>query len=312
MQWIKQSRIFNPEDNPSGWITSYASQPVVDLNGDCLRIYFATRDKQNRSLITYLDTDPKRPERIRYIHDRPILELGLPGTFDDNGMMPSSIVHHDHCHYLYYMGWNPQITTSYRLAIGLAISEDGGQSYQRFANGPLLDRSLHEPYYTASPEVLKQGEQWQMWYLSCTTWEQINNHPEPHYHIKLAHADDGIHWQPSGITCIDYDDFTKAIARPCVYLEGGLYKMIYSYRNSHNYRTDPRTSYRLGYAESVDGQLWTRKDAQIGIERAKSGWDSMMIEYASTYVYNKQRYLIYNGNSFGKSGFGYAIQQPLS
>ena len=32
-----------------------------------------------------------------------------------------------------------------------------------------------------------------------------------------------------------------------------------------------------------------------------------MNEYCTTYTHNGQRYLIYNGNGFGASGFGYAI-----
>ena len=83
--------------------------------------------------------------------------------------------------------------------------------------------------------------------------------------------------------------------------------MIYSYRNSLNYRTDPQNSYRLGYAESSDGENWKRMDDKLGIGFSEDGWDSIMMEYASSYVFNNKRYLVYNGNGFGETGFGYAV-----
>ena len=102
---------------------------------------------------------------------------------------------------------------------------------------------------------------------------------------------------------------TGAIGRPCVYKEDGVYKMLYSYRGVRGYRDDPTQSYRLGYAESTDGLVWTRRDDEVGIERSESGWDSEMIEYSSLYQHAGRRYLFYNGNGFGKTGFGYAEQQ---
>jgi len=308
MNWKKKSLIFNPCDNTSGWITNYASLPVADFSEEnTLRIYFSTRDQNGRSLITYLETDPECPENIHYIHGSPILDLGDRGTFDDNGMMPSWITTHDGIKYLYYIGWNPQVTVSYRLAIGLAISRDNGKTFERHSMGPLLDRSADEPYFNTAPCVLKTNSSWIMWYVSCTGWNIIKGHPEPSYNIKYAVSRDGINWRRTGETCINYDEFTQAIGKPCVYYENSIYKMIYSYRRTDNYRTNPDASYRLGYAESVDGKIWVRKDGEIGISLSDSGWDSQMIEYSTTYKYRNTRYLIYNGNTFGKSGFGYAV-----
>jgi hypothetical protein len=73
-----------------------------------------------------------------------------------------------------------------------------------------------------------------------------------------------------------------------------------------DYRTDPSQSYRLGYAESDDGLRWTRKDADVGIDRSVTGWDSEMIEYCSLYEHKGRQFMLYNGNGFGRSGFGYA------
>jgi hypothetical protein len=307
MKWIKKGLIFAP-DNNFDWMVSHASIPIADrIDDHRLRIYFGTRDNQGRSLPAYLDVDADNPQNILHLHPEPIMTLGRLGTFDDDGVMPSWIVNHNDRKYLYYIGWNRQVTVSYRLAIGLAISEDGGNSYHKYSEGPICDRAVDDPYFTTTPCVLVQQNPWRMWYASCTKWEIINGRPEPSYHVKYAESADGIHWVKSGRVCIDYDDFTNAIARPCVYWENGAYKMFYSYRSATAYRTDPERSYRLGHAESVDGLNWIRKDKEVGLEKSASGWDSEMIEYSFVYAHRGQKYLFYNGNGFGKSGFGYAM-----
>lgn len=307
MNWNKVGRIFDPENNNSGWINHYAALPVAHLvNDDCLRIYFSTRDSKGRSIPTYMDVSPGDPSDILYVHDKPILDLGKIGTFDDNGIMPSSIVEIDGMLYMYYIGWNPQKTVSYRLSIGLAISEDGGKTFVKKSEGPILDRDMYEPYFNTAPYVLKVGDEYMMWYVSCTNWEIIKEWPEPFYNIKCAKSKDGVHWSRIDATCIGYDEFTEAIGKPCVFIEDGIYKMVYSYRNATDYRIDKNKSYRLGYAESHNGIDWIRKDSVLGIKFSESGWDSMMNEYSTTYVYGNKRYLIYNGNGFGASGFGYA------
>jgi hypothetical protein len=123
--------------------------------------------------------------------------------------------------------------------------------------------------------------------------------PEPRYHIKYAESVDGIAWDRQGIVSIDYQSPDEAaIARSSVIKEDGLYKMWYSYRGLHNYRSDKATSYRMGYAESLDGICWTRKDDFVGIAVSPNGWDSEMIAYPYVYIHRGQKVLVYNGNGF--------------
>lgn len=307
MKWIKKGVIFAPDHNYD-WMVSHASLPVVDeVREGVLRIYIGTRDGNGRSHTSYLEVEAAHPENIIYIHDRPVLQLGRPGTFDDSGIMPSWIINHDGKKYFYYIGWNPQVTVAYRLAIGLAISEDGGESFRKVSEGPVCDRSIDEPFFNTAPCVLVEGGTWKMWYISCTGWDTVNGRPEPRYHIKYADSVDGINWRKTGRVCIDYDEVTDAIGRPCVFKEEGIYKMLYSYRRILDYRTDREQSYRLGYADSTDGVNWNRRDQEVGIGKSESGWDSEMIEYCYRYEHEGHRYLFYNGNGFGRSGFGYAV-----
>lgn len=308
MKWQKKGLVYCPAQE-FNWMKDRAIAPVPHLiSPETLRIYFSTRDQQGRSTPIYLDTKPGQPELIQQVHGTPVLPFGAPGSFDDNGILISSILQQGNDTYLYYVGWNPRVTVPYHLSIGLAISHAGGP-FEKYSTGPILDRGPTEPYFNTAPCVLHQNGRWHMWYVSCTGWKQVHGQAEPLYNVKYAASTDGLYWERTGQVAIANDDFAEAIGKPFVYHEAGRYKMIYAYRNSIDYRTNPQTSYRLGYAESDDGQQWQRLDDQVGISFSPEGWDSLMMEYASSYTFNGKRYLLYNGNGFGESGFGYAVQE---
>jgi hypothetical protein len=307
VRWEKCGRIFVP-DGSIPWMRTHATLPVaVPLDGAILRILFAGRDEANRSRIGWIDVDARDPGTVLGISKEPVLPLGERGTFDDNGMTPSVVVQHGPLTYMYYIGWNPQVTVSYRLSIGLAVSEDGGRTYRRYSRGPLLDRDRDEPFFNTAPCVIREGDHWRMWYVSCTRWEEVHGHPEPMYHVKYADSQDGISWRRTGIVCLDYDAVTQAIGRPWVVNLGDRYGMWFSYRGLVDYRTDSRSSYRVGYAESRDGLQWERMSDPVGLARSTDGWDSVMLAYAQVLPIRGQLHCFYNGNGFGRSGFGYAV-----
>ena len=314
MKWNKHGLIFVP-DTQSEWNNKgYASVPTVYVvNKDVLRIYYTGRDKENRTNISFIEVEASNPHKILYVHDKPVLQHGTIGMFDDCGVMVSSIISVENQIWMYYIGWNVRNTIAYHNSIGLAISKDGGISFEKFSEGPLFDRTYKEPYFSAAPYILRENGIWKMWYLSNTKWVEYNGKSEPFYHIKYAESDNGIDWKREGRVAIDYKDGNECgIVRACVLKDGERYKMWYAHRNLQNYRDDKTNSYRIGYAESSDGLAWARMDEKVGIDVSESGWDSEMIEYPFVYDYNEKRYMIYNGNTFGKSGFGYAILEEES
>ena len=141
MKWEKKGLIFKPDHN-SEWMAHHACVPIADKIGDkVLRIYFGPRDREGRTTTTFIEVDADNPSKVRYVHDRPVLGLGRLGTFDDSGAMPSCIVNHGGKKFLYYIGWNKSVTVPYRNAIGLAVSHDGGLSFERVCEGPVADRT---------------------------------------------------------------------------------------------------------------------------------------------------------------------------
>lgn len=307
MRWIKKGIIFVPDGQYLN-MYSHAAIPFADFTNDnTLRIFFSSRNNKGQSLPFSIDVNPNKFNEIISLNSEPLFSLGELGTFDDNGIMPSCIVNIGNRKYLYYIGWNPQVTVSYRLSIGLAISDDSGKTFTKYSKGPICDRSIDEPYFNTAPFIIVEEKIWKMWYISCTGWLKVNNYPEPKYHIKYAESSDGIFWKKTGIVCIDYDELTEAIGRPSIILEDGVYRMWYSYRKITNYRTSKDCGYKIGYAESHDGKKWERKDYLVGIQTSKDGWDSEMIEYCHILEINGEKYMFYNGNGFGKTGFGYAV-----
>lgn len=307
MMWNKKGLIFVP-DGKYEWNKTHASVPTVyKVDGTRLRIYFATRDTQNRTNISFIDVDANEPSKVLYIHDRSVVSSGNAGMFDDMGAMPSHVIDVGDEVWMYYLGWNVRNTIAYHNSIGLAISKDGGVTFNKFSEGPLFDRNYIEPYYSAIPYILRENAVWKMWYLSNTAWVEYNGRSEPFYHIKYAESDNGIDWKREGKVAIDYKDENECgIVRACVLKDGETYKMWYAHRNLQNYREDKNNSYRIGYAESSNGVDWIRMDEQVGIDVSENGWDSEMIEYPFVIDVNDKRYMFYNGNGFGKTGIGYA------
>jgi hypothetical protein len=305
MQWEKLGLLWAP-NGEIDWAQSHAALPVVQPLADKRWwVYLSIRNAEGKSHIGRITVDvTDRPEVERF-EPSPILGLGAAGAFDDSGVMPSWLVDYQGQLRLYYTGWNVPNTVSYRLAIGLAVSDDGGNTYQRYSTGPIIDRSTKEPFFVCSPCVMHDGGLWRMWYPGCIKWVQIKGRWEPSYHIKYAESFDGVNWNITGVSCLDmHEDY--AVARPCVYKRGATYCMLYPFRSLTDYRTVPEQAYRLGYAESADGVHWERMDDQVGIERSTSGWDSEMIEYSWLQRHGDQTYLLYNGNGFGRSGVGVA------
>tara|TARA_E500000331_G_C17233023_1_gene703518 strand:- start:968 stop:1906 length:939 start_codon:yes stop_codon:yes gene_type:complete len=307
MNWIKQGLIFKPKGN-FYWNRSYASvpTPIFKRSGD-LRVYYSSRDINNRSYVSFIDLDINNPKKILYEHQLPVLSPGKPGMFDDCGVMPSHAIVVDDEIWMYYLGWNVRNTIPYHNSIGLAISSDGGITFKKFSEGPLFDRNYNEPYYSGMPYVIKEKNLWKMWYLSNTKWIQFKNKKEPYYHIKYAESSNGIDWIRNAKVAIDFKNEKECgIVRACVNKIESTYIMWYSYRNIDSYRENKDNSYRIGYAESTNGNDWERKDSEAGIDRSNSGWDSQMIEYPFVLTIKDKKYMFYNGNKFGESGFGYA------
>lgn len=300
MKWKKIGRIFDPEHELAGTGLRGALMPtVVSLGGDhsVVRVYYSPRDENNRSRVHWFTVDLNHPHKIREKSDGAVLMPGELGTFDDSGITLGSFVGKADSGKLFYTGWNLTVTVPMNNSIGMASLGKEGQ-FIRPGKGPVMTRTVHEPYSCASPAVLFEEGRYRMWYASMDDWKDTADGPLHYYNIKYAESEDGLAWERSAKVAIDYEfDGEYAFGRPFVMKEEGIYKMWYAFRGE---------SYRIGYAESKDGLDWTRKDDLAGINVSDSGWDSEMIEYPAIHDACGSRFMFYNGNGYGMSGIGLA------
>jgi hypothetical protein len=303
MKWTKLGLIFCAAGQ-SEWMVSGGRAPVpLCLGGDIYRVYFASYDSDGRGRIFSLELNINDPSRILNLVTEPIIDLGRVGYYDDNGIIPSDILEVDGKLYLYTIGFSLKNKVIFDAATGLAISHDGGVSFEKLP-GPVLDRGVDDPCFAASPTVMREGGLWRMWYVSCDRWEPEGIGYKHFYNIKYRQSQDGIYWSSKATVCIDYaNEYEYAISRPSV-LHGndGRYRMWYSFRAQKIVKT-----YRIGYAESEDGLDWLRMDDTVGINVSEKGWDSEMICYPRVFEHSGQLYMLYNGNGYGRSGFGLAV-----
>ena len=82
--------------------------------------------------------------------------------------------------------------------------------------------------------------------------------------------------------------------------------MFFCYRQPSYFRKNRDRSYRIGYAFSDDMVDWVRDDSKVGIDVTEGSWDSDMLCYPHAFHCDNKIYLLYNGNEFGKCGFGLA------
>ena len=299
MKWEKMGCIIPPQaDTP--WLEKKASACYVTVpNDEIFRIYVTGRDRSNVSRIGLVDIN-RRTLGIQKVHEQPVLDIGEIGTFDESGVSYPWIVTYNGLDYLYYVGWVAGTKAGYKNAVGLATGSLQSD-YTRYSRAPILPSTREEPFDTGSVAVLVEDGIWKMYYTMFEGREAIKESFKSYYKVKYATSEDGYTWNRPGITCIDFkDDQEFAICKPMILKENGCYRMWYSYSAG---------AYRIGYAESIEGQHWIRYDDERGLLTTDTGWDSEMVEYAFVLRLEDAYYMFYNGNGYGETGLGVAVSE---
>lgn len=301
MKWRKLGLAYAPAGG-QWWARTHAFIPTAEvLDERTIRVYFTGLDEQRHGRVGYVEIDARDAMRVTYVAPEPLLDLGEIGCFDDSGVNASCIVHHDGRKRLYYIGWQRAERVPYMLFTGLAESPDGVSPFRRVTRVPVLDRTDTEPFSRSAPCVLPQDGGFRAWYWTCERWSVEGSWVHYNNVIASAFSSDGITWMTDQLPVLapeGVDDYS--IGRPWVVREASLFRMWYSTRS----RSIP---YRIGYAESVDGVSWERKDEISGLDRSETGWDSEMVCFPCVVDAGGKRLMFYNGNRHGATGFGVAV-----
>lgn len=314
MIWKKFGKIFDPNnfqlpDN----CKEFAQSPQTLVYKDFIRIYFSTRALERTGMflskIAYVDFS-KDLKKVIGVSNSTVIPLGELGTFDEHGIFPINPFKDGDRILAYTCGWSRRVSVPVETSIGVVYSEDNGNTFKRLGPGPILSASVNEPVLVGDGFVQKYNNTYIMWYIFGKTWIKATDNEPPARVYKIAYATslDGINWDKVEAKQIvsDFIDKNECQALPTVVEHNGIYHMVFCFRHASDFRTNPKRGYKLGYAYSSDLENWTRDDAKLNFSLPDKGWDSEMMCYPHLFKVGEQIYLLYNGNNFGRYGFGAA------
>lgn len=299
MRWEKQGLVYGSSGDLT-WAAHSALQPTpLRRDQDVLRIFAGFRDENGSSRIGYVDVDEKHPLRVIGVSPKPLLDVGSPGAFDEHGVVPCAAVRRGDDIYLYYAGYQLGHGVRFTAFGGLAVSKDNGETFVRHSRAPLTDRTDKELLFRAIHSVLFEDGIWKVWYGGGDEFVAYEGKSLPVYDIRYMESPDGVSFGEDWQLCLPNEGDEHRVGRPFVVREKDRYRMFYAAGSKSR-------GFRLGYAESVDGKIWKRMDDEMGIELSPSGWDAQMMAYPSVYRGSTGTWLFYNGNNYGRDGFGVA------
>lgn len=303
MKWCKLGVVWNT-NGKSAWAKTHGMGPTpFRLNNEVIRVFITCLDDQGRGRPGYVDVAVQDPTRVLGVSPCAVLDIGAPGTFDDNGLMAISIVQPESSTlFMYYAGFELCTHIRYRIFSGLAVSKDGGATFERYSRTPILDRNDDELFFRGGPFAMFDEGVFKLWYVAGSEWTSLNGKLMPVYDLRYQESKDGIHWSDTGkLSMAITGEDEHGFGRPWVVKRGpNDYQLFYSIRRRSF------AAYRLGYAESTDGINWVRKDDEMGLDVTPGEFDSDAIMYSAVISVGDKTYCFYNGNNFGEQGFGVA------
>lgn len=302
MPFKKLGLVYRSADHVQSWSKDSALTPTPILHQDgFIRVYAGFRDGQGVSRIGFVDVEADDPTKIIRVSQAPALDIGRAGCFDDNGVILGDVVSHCGQLHLFYVGFQLVAKAKFLAFSGLAISSDGGDSFERVSEAPILDRAQKQTTIGAIHSARYEDGHWRLWYARGDDWEIINGKPYPQYEICHVEADNLLGISRQGDLCISPEKPEYRIGRPRVYKCNDGYVMYYT-------KGTVQGGYFPGKAISQDGLKWQRKDEEFELSLSNEGWDSLHLCYPAFITWRDREYVFYNGNNMGVEGFGVAVR----
>jgi predicted GH43/DUF377 family glycosyl hydrolase len=296
---IKTGIVFSPGGADISWADNSALQPTPIILEDRVRVFVGMRDALGVSRVGYVDLSKDDPTKVIGVSEKPVLDIGLPGRFDENGVVPCAVVHKDGKLYLFYAGYQLPKGVRFLVFSGLAISTDNGNTFERYAEVPILERSHAEPLFRVIHTINYENGRWRVWYGGGDKFIEGKNKTLPVYNVRYFETANEYDFPATGKILLDMEGEEYRIGRPFVFTKGGLYYMFYGYSSQN-------APYTLGFAVSEDGTNWTRKDDELNLPHLPGDFDDQMSAYPAIIDLDGRYFLFYNGNEYGKYGFGCA------
>lgn len=299
-EWKKFGKLFLLEKK--GW--SHSSHPCINkISESICEIYFASRDTKQRSHIFKINFRIDNDKFIKIGNAKKVLSPGKLGYFDNEGCIPVNIIKEKKVTYLIYVGWQNFKNNIWICDTGLAKIENNG--LKKKYDGPIVGRSKNSPLFTALTSVVKEKGYYHAICNIGIKWEKKNKNLSPRYGLHYAKSKDLINWNINKKIILPFKKREYAFGRPSIIKINNFYYMWYAHR-----ATKASKFYRIGMSISKNLLNWKRFDSYSGITVSKKGWDSQMICYPCVTKIKNEYFMLYNGNDYGKTGFGLAKMSP--
>lgn len=282
---------------------SHASHPTaIKLDDTKYLLAYCGRDEKQHSHVFFRTFHIENSQIYLNNDERLAISPGKLGTFDSHGVLTCNFVRDKSQIFLYYCGWLNIDGGLWHCDTGRAVVDCVTLEANREFHGPIMGRSKDIPLYAVATAVMKENDNWISWYNRGISWEYDYEGLKPKYGIHFATSKNGVEWDCGDELIIPFSDrYEHSFGRPTVIFFEGKYLMWFASRGGGQ---DPR--YRIGFALSNDKKNWKRLDDYSGIYPSGSGWESDAVAYPFVFEHDSDFYLLYNGNDYGRSGFGYA------
>ncbi len=306
MEAIKKGFIFCAKDENKWWKTHLMAPAPILLNADEIRIYGGCWDSLGISRIGYIDVKIADPTCVIRKSSIPLLDIGIDGCFDDNGVFPAHVYNFgDGRVWLYYTGFQLLHKIAFSNFSGLAVSNDNGNTFQRYSKAPVMDRADEGLYTRAGisifPDTINGG--YHCVYSAGCDWFYLEGKKRPVYEVFYQKTPDGIHFCEKGEKIVSCDlNIEHGLGRPQIIKLGEYYYVFYTRRIIDGMR------YFLGCARTNDFKHWERCDDVFeNVTLGKTGeFDERMVYFPGVVKVNDHMaYCFYTGNHYGEDGIGY-------
>ena len=302
MKWEKLGLAWSAKDHLA-WGTMGTLTPTpFNMGNGTIRVYCGIRDSMGIGRIGFFDVDELNPLEVKNYSKNPILDIGKPGSFDDNGMLLGDIIKIGNEIRMYYVGFQLGRRVKFLAFGGLAISQDNGETFIRYQVCPIMDRDESGLYIRAIHGIRELNDhKFQIWFSEGAGWEIINNTAYPHYSISTLISNDGISFPANSGTKINLQEYGEyRIGRSRVFSLGENHHIL-----TFTYGTISG-DYKSGYASSTDLVNWKRMD-DWGLEPGSHEFDSNQLAYPAMIKNTRgDLFCFYNGNHMGLGGIGVA------
>ena len=305
-KWKKLGKIFSINElNLNNKFTHTQCPTYLKINNKH-RVYFSTRNQKNKSMIFFVNLNYDNGN-LFFSKNKlkgPILKQGNSKEFDSDGVMPSYFLKRNEDLILYYTGWKLIKKYPYENSIGIAISKDNGETFKKYNYNPIIKKDKINTFFTGTSCVLKIDDKYINYYMSCYDWinDKENNTFEPIYDLKIATSKDGFNWENYGKIAIKLLPDWGGVSKASILQIDDYFHMWFSYRKKTDYRFNKNNSYKIGYAKSKNGYQWELDDINFEETDHSESGDQIMQAYPNVFKINKNIFMLYNGNEFGKTG----------